>query len=1077
MDLFNQLQFNFLGKRWPSQEDFPINLPDRNVEDVLLGDISNSNEFLIITGFTSLEYLINLYDKLPELTNKKVRFTLGFEPQVREREKWPVKDYSDTIKDYWLDQGISPLLSGTVINLIEQIKSGQIEFRFSNRIHAKIYVGITHAILGSSNFSKSGLDQQREANIRVSNINSEKQYSEIKLIAENYFDESSPYTRIIELLSKLLINVDWPEALCRAIAELLEGNWIKRYPEAFRYLDIIQLWPSQRAAIAQALHILDNHGSALIADPTGSGKTRLVSSIQLALISRLWQTGKGDKTFSQLICPPIVSANWKSEHDNLKFPHPSPMSSGILSFAGTTNHAKALSNIKNANILVVDEAHNYLNRKSLRSISLSNSLADSVILVTATPINKKAEDLLRLVEMLDIDNLDDEELQQFKILRKAKRIKSREQSEQLRQYINKFTVRRTKKQLNELIKKEPEKYLNREGKQCKYPQHICKTYRTGETDEDKALATRIDEAIGKLKGILNLRRLLINPEYPKDHQEQRVEIEKRLTIAKALTKYQIQAKLRSSRAALIEHIEGTVAATKYFDFDKPNKKETGNILKTLEEFILSNQKPKSDYVDSVLPLFLRDKREYLKECQNEINIYKEIATLTKSISDGREKSKVRQILKLINKYPLLVAFDSSVITLTYLKHLLSTENGTFKAHIVTGKEKRAKQEVIRIFGLGSKEKGHIALCSDSMSEGVNLQQGSAVVLLDMPTVLRIAEQRIGRLDRMDSPHEKIVAYWPNDSREFALKTDRKLISVSYVADFLIGSNLELPPDLIDKLSDETITADDFIKEYKQIQKTTDNWDGIFDAFQPIRNLVEGERALIPSQTYAYYKGVRADVRCKVSILQSKNSFGFFAFKGTQSRSPKWVLVDSNQVVTKDLMTIANKLSTWLPECQKSKWDSDAKIQLRRFLGIIEQEEINLLPNKKRRALNLLIRLLNLYKKSKSADSHRSSVINALLDNLEPDVMQEHTIDYYLWMEAWLEFIQPDLAEIRRKSPPSRPKDISDLFKIYKQTPVTTEILEKLLSKIPFEDKPERKIVSCIIGVSHTIPSAPQQVSM
>ena len=58
----------------------------------------------------------------------------------------------------------------------------------------------------------------------------------------------------------------------------------------------------------------------------------------------------------------------------------------------------------------------------------------------------------------------------------------------------------------------------------------------------------------------------------------------------------------------------------------------------------------------------------------------------------------------------------------------------------------------------------IALCSDAMNEGINLQGGSAVVQFDMPTTLRVAEQRVGRVDRMDSPHDRIEVFWPADSR-------------------------------------------------------------------------------------------------------------------------------------------------------------------------------------------------------------------------------------------------------------------------------------------------------------------------
>lgn len=50
-----------------------------------------------------------------------------------------------------------------------------------------------------------------------------------------------------------------------------------------------------------------------------------------------------------------------------------------------------------------------------------------------------------------------------------------------------------------------------------------------------------------------------------------------------------------------------------------------------------------------------------------------------------------------------------------------------------------------------------ALCSDAMHEGINLQGASVIVHFDMPTTLRIAEQRVGRVDRMDSPYERIAS--------------------------------------------------------------------------------------------------------------------------------------------------------------------------------------------------------------------------------------------------------------------------------------------------------------------------------
>src|SRR4029078_9568367 len=86
----------------------------------------------------------------------------------------------------------------------------------------------------------------------------------------------------------------------------------------------------------------------------------------------------------------------------------------------------------------------------------------------------------------------------------------------------------------------------------------------------------------------------------------------------------------------------------------------------------------------------------------------------------------------------------------------------------------------------------IALCSDAMNEGINLQGGSAVVQFDMPTTLRVAEQRVGRVDRMDSPHDRIEVFWPQDSPSFATRADDLLTARNEESAALLGSNLPIP---------------------------------------------------------------------------------------------------------------------------------------------------------------------------------------------------------------------------------------------------------------------------------------------
>src|SRR5262245_490530 len=119
-----QLKLSFENLKWPDNSEFPLNLSKpyyRTVESVILNDILKAKRSTIITGFTSLSYLIDLYEKYELLAEKEIKIVLGFEPVVRPRKKWPQRDFDATIKNYWVDRGISPLQSGGVIHLIENI--------------------------------------------------------------------------------------------------------------------------------------------------------------------------------------------------------------------------------------------------------------------------------------------------------------------------------------------------------------------------------------------------------------------------------------------------------------------------------------------------------------------------------------------------------------------------------------------------------------------------------------------------------------------------------------------------------------------------------------------------------------------------------------------------------------------------------------------------------------------------------------------------------------------------------------------------------------------------------------------
>lgn len=1052
---------------------FPLNVKSskRTVASVVYRDIEESSEYIIITGFTSLSNLVDLFGSKDFQGLKKVGVLIGFEPNIRGRKKYVKFKLDKEIKDYWLKKGLSIMLGGAIINLIDKIDKGKIEFKYKDKLHAKIYVGNNSAVLGSSNFSKNGLNFQEEANIRI-NRNSgqteKEQYEAIKLIADSYYEEAIPYNDKMKiLLTELIKEVTWEEALARAIAEIIEGNWLNDYKTILTKLEQTKLWPTQWKGITQAVSILQAQSNVLIADPTGAGKTKLCTSLILSLKHWLYEIGKNYKTNSLIICPPLVVAKWEDEFRALKKIDNSQISMGLLSKSSAQNKKRIIEDLGLANILTIDEAHNYLSPTSNRTGLIKSNRADYKILVTATPISKKVEDLLKLIELLDIDNLNDDDFDRYKKLIKKPYLKNNDEDIQnLRNFISKFTVRRTKKSLNKEIDKEPEKYINKLNKTCRFPVQKERTYKTKETKFDREIVKQINELTASLKGVTYITNFY-KPKFEISKQESlEGYIKKRISAGKALSTYMIRAALRSSHIALVEHIEGSQEAMKYFDFKGKNN-HTGNKNKRILEIIELNKLPRRSKIfkKEMFPNWLINRDEYIRACEQELEKYKKISLLAKKLSGNRELGKVEELINVSKKHNNILAFDSTVITLYYFKKLFSEKYPNQKLLVASGSEKdKDSKQVMELFNLQSQSKENcIALCSDKMSESIDLQKASSVVLLDLPSVLRVVEQRIGRVDRMDSVHKEIEIYWPDDSEEYSLKTDSRLVHTNEIVEDIFGSNFDIPKVLKEKHFSQRGSTKSLIKEYKDFIDKDESWSGIHDSFQPVIDLKEGKNALITEETYEEFRDVSSEVKTRVSFIGSDKNWCFIALKGDKNKSPRWYFIDEKEKIHTDFPDVCNLLrENTGKEAERLPWDD---YSLHRFINLFKKKERDLLPPKKKRALDVAEFIL--FKKSNKKDKkvipNLKQSIHEMLDLLKKDSVK--AVDYERLAEEWVEILQPYLDAKREQN--RRKKTVLNLSSLksgYDKIDLDVEQLNEMIENSTIVDEIDNKIASCIIGV-------------
>lgn len=1041
------------------------------VREVLLNDLNSSENYLIVTGFTSLASLISILGSTDYKNLKKIRVVIGYDPDERVAKKLPHYSLPTEIKNFWIKQDISIKLCGPILNIIEKIKQGTFEFRLRDKLHAKIYVGDKALILGSSNFSKSGLIYQTEANIRVSTNTNDvesKQYQDGRQIAEYYYGLASDYNKdLIELLKKLLKDATWEEALARAIAEIVESKWMKDYPALYQALVTHNLWPSQRIAIARAMKIIQDQGRVLIADPTGSGKTKFATALAYTLFHWLWENGRKDRSNALIICPKQVMDNWEREqvHYNL---YNKIESMGKLSLGHDKNQRALQRQIEQSDILVIDEAHNYLHPGSKRSQAIAPKGSTHVVLSTATPINKKADDLLRLIELLDIDNLSDDDLNTYQELRKNRnRNFDKEHLERLKGYVNQFIVRRTKKELNAMIQREPEQYRNAFGHTCKYPKTISDTYETGEIDKDKEIALEIKKAAAKLRGIHYLQTLKI-PFYIQTEDDKINYIKQRFNSAPALANYMIRSTLRSSDCALVEYLHGTKEANRQFGLDT-SKNPTGNIISKIQK--CSKQLPKQYIDDDYLQAdqkWLYDPDKYVAECDKEIQIYETISELVKGLSRQREVAKARTLVEKAKEHGKILAFDSTVITLDLLQKLIVDEKSGIKTIVATGQNTRNKNQVKELMALENvSDERLIALCSDAMAEGINLQSARALVLLDMPSVLRIIEQRIGRLERMDSEHAEVHIFWPDDSEAFSLKGDKRLVDILLVTDNLIGNNVDIPKAIYDKYLKGGLSTENLIQAFEDYSANNYEWEGVRDNTEYLYSLIEGSDALIDNATYQEFKDVDATVKSAVSFVETDKTWSFFAFRGSASKSPKWLFIDEKNKSHTDFADITGKLKSYLGGAKiiQRKWkDVNTQEEMRKLMHKLRKQEKELLPWKKRRALqvaqNLLLELLS-RKTIKQSTRERIARLQKLFIT-ETD--GEEYVDFSHFADLWLSILIPALDEM--KSTRRRKRKILTLkdLKLKNVRPLESK-LDWLLTNCQYSNTLDEMISSCIIAVT------------
>lgn len=795
-----------------------MNIPDLIDNDkVTLKDVLNSLLQSPVRLYIATAYFnIEAFEALPDIENvEALRILLGKEQDqkfvVSERLKEELKDASESAKE-----GFIPSLK----KWEEFIKQDKVEIKRveSEFLHGKAYLlsGIQLfgkiGIIGSSNFTRAGLEHNRELNAV---LKQQSATSELEQWFEKQWSEAKDCKgEILELLSDFTKEYTPYEVYIKIIYEALKDKLDQeKLAEKEDKPSPIVLADFQTDGYLVAKDILERYGGVMLADSVGLGKTYLALKLLDDYAYHRHQT-------ALVVCPAqLKDTLWEPLLREKGIPNK------IVTMEKISQSNFNIEECKDFKVIVIDEAHNFRNDKTNRweniykLLKFDGTAEKKIILLTATPINNTVFDLYNQIRLLTYDQEDFFESAGIPKLREYF-YRAAETKENLYEIAEAIMVRRSR----QFIKKN---YPNSkiDGKIIKFPArkiHSCsysleKSYR-GLYEEVASAIENLFLAPYQIdryrKEILLARQLEFDFADDKkvstlvDHLKKMGWGEKEAHDFCMLIRRQTSL-ADIMRVLYLKRLESSVEALR-ISLDR-QKRFQKKFLKALEQGRLLTSKDYHKFYASEQSDDLEEKGiDFSNLSQLDINKYdvdaikKAVNVDIKTLSDLIEKlDKLKpdqdDKLQVLKKYLTTDLKDKKVIVFSYFKDTaryiykeLLNDNSFLKAlghkqlSIVDSevKPEERKDRLTRFAPIannrldikGTAREINLLISTDVLSEGQNLQDANIVINYDLHWNPIRMVQRVGRLDRIGSGHPIVHTYnfSPEDKLDSLLQIMERL---------------------------------------------------------------------------------------------------------------------------------------------------------------------------------------------------------------------------------------------------------------------------------------------------------------
>ncbi|MCS7338583.1 MAG: helicase-related protein, partial [Verrucomicrobiae bacterium] len=527
----------------------------------------------------------------------------------------------------------------------------------------------------------------------------------------------------------------------------------------------------QWAAVKSALRILKLRNGVFISDVVGLGKTFIAAAILKWLKVR-------ERQRALIICPAHLVDMWRDKFVDRYDLGAEVLSLGMLS---QPDFDWAEEKFQNKHLVVLDESHNLRHTDTLRYHRLYqfvHGLGLPMILLTATPRNSRARDILNQIRLFHADDRIELGVEPRSLTKYFKLVETGERP--LPPLLQHFLIRRTRKHIREhwpdaQIDGRPVRFPNRVLKTIDYS--IEKTY-GGFYNRLRELIEPPDPARRKRHGMTYARYGLHNYVRPDKQQiapyKDLARAGKRLS---GLMRTLLFKRLESSVEAFRQTVAGLIERHKIFlrgldegyviageDVEdllkgiEPGDAERDDLLAELEK--LSEKYNLADFrVDDLR-----------RDVQADLATLEEMARHAAPITPEKD-AKLQRLLQWLDAEPLLrshklLIFTQYSDTARYLTEQLKLAKIRRPETIEYADSSRTDLQALvdRFAPVANEVKGpiknpiHILVATDVLSEGLNLQDAALILNYDLHFNPVRLIQRFGRIDRINSPHKEIFAF-------------------------------------------------------------------------------------------------------------------------------------------------------------------------------------------------------------------------------------------------------------------------------------------------------------------------------